>query len=193
MFLKKLRAFSECVFLFYFFKVCPKNQAESLLVKHFRPCWYLPLKQPNHTFDTQRGGIKKSIAFLFSLALSLYISPILRTSPKNLPSSFSQATSVISAEPTQHPQSILLIVLPQMPLFWIISHGTHSLCMASRQNDTSEQNATRVQWTHRGQPVNERITDPHICAFNQKNHHSALVAFPPHFFVRANHIKLSEL
>lgn len=61
---------------------------------------------------------------------------------QNLPKSFSQATSVISAEPTQHPQSILLIVLPQMPLFWIIIHGSHSLCMASRQMT----HLSRIPW-----------------------------------------------
>lgn len=93
-------------------------------MRQFKPCSYLPLfKQLNHPLATQRGGIKKRriitiTAFLFArplfFLLLLLVSPVLQPSSQNLPKSFSQATS---AELTQHPHSILLIVLPQMPLF----------------------------------------------------------------------------
>lgn len=104
-------------------------------MKHFKPCSYLPFKRAEsyfcHTERWDQEELRNCFPRFFYFYY-YYLSWIAALS-QNLPNSFSQATSVISAEPTQHPQTILLIVLPQMPLFWIIIHGSHSLCMASRQ------------------------------------------------------------
>lgn len=108
-------------------------------VKQCKPHSYLShterWDQEENNDNNSRFPIHSSYCFFFLFFLFL-VSPVLQPSSQNLPKSFSQATST---GPTQHPHSILL-VHPQVPLFWIILHGSHSVCMASRQNDKSEQN-----------------------------------------------------
>lgn len=113
-------------------------------MKHFKPCAYLHIKKLNHTFATRRGGIKKSLesAFLSPLPFFFFSSPISQPSPKIClnPSLRQHQSFWLSLRNIHSP--FFSLFLPRCLSFWIIIHGSHSPCMASRQMT----HLSRVPW-----------------------------------------------